>query len=64
VTQDASAVGLEAAQWLTGMIARGDRAAVCRRTIATTFEVNGTTCPVAVAQSLKGSWSRDQVCLQ
>jgi LacI family transcriptional regulator len=47
VTQDASALGLEAAQWLTGMIARGDRDAVCRRTIATTFEVNGTTCPVA-----------------
>lgn len=47
VTQDASALGLEAAQWLTGIIARGDRDAVCRRTIATTFEVNGTTGPVA-----------------
>jgi LacI family transcriptional regulator len=47
VTQDASALGLEAAHWLTSMISKGDRDAVCRRTIATTFEVNGTTCPVA-----------------
>jgi LacI family transcriptional regulator len=47
VTQDASALGLEAAHWLTTMIARGDRDAVCRRTIATSFEVNGTTAPPA-----------------
>ena len=47
VTQDASALGLEAAHWLTTMIARGDRDAVCRRTIATSFEVNGTTAPLA-----------------
>jgi len=47
VTQDASALGLEAAHWLTTMIARGDRDGVCRRTIATSFEVNGTTAPLA-----------------
>ena len=47
VTQDASSLGLEAAHWLTTMIARGDRDAVCRRTIATSFEVNGTTAPLA-----------------
>jgi DNA-binding LacI/PurR family transcriptional regulator len=47
VTQDASALGLEAAHWLTTVIARGDRETVCRRTIATTFEVNGTTAPPA-----------------
>ena len=47
VTQDASALGLEAAHWLTTMIAKGDRDAVCRRTIATSFEVNGTTAPPA-----------------
>ncbi len=46
VTQDASALGLEAARWLAGAIATGDRAAVCRRTIATAFEVNGTTAQV------------------
>ncbi|MEI6637469.1 MAG: substrate-binding domain-containing protein, partial [Planctomycetota bacterium] len=51
VTQDASALGLEAAQWLTRVIANGQRDAVCRRTIATTFEVNGTTGPVAGAAS-------------
>lgn len=47
VTQDASALGLEAAHWLTTVIARGDRDAACRRTIATSFEVNGTTAPPA-----------------
>jgi hypothetical protein len=47
VTQDASALGLEAAHWLTTVIARGDRETVCRRTIATAFEVNGTTAPPA-----------------
>jgi LacI family transcriptional regulator len=51
VTQDASALGLEAAQWLTRVIAMGQRDAVCRRTIATAFEVNGTTGPVASAAS-------------
>jgi len=51
VTQDASALGLEAAQWLTRVIAKGQRDAVCRRTIATAFEVNGTTGPVAGAAS-------------
>ena len=47
VTQDASALGLEAAHWLTTAIAQGDREASCRRTISTTFEVNGTTAPVS-----------------
>ncbi len=47
VTQDASALGLEAAHWLTSAIVKGDREAICRRTIATTFEVNGTTAPVS-----------------
>ncbi|MFM7205070.1 MAG: LacI family DNA-binding transcriptional regulator [Planctomycetaceae bacterium] len=43
VTQDASALGLEAALWLTRAVAQGDRGSGCRRTIPTTFEVNGTT---------------------
>jgi DNA-binding LacI/PurR family transcriptional regulator len=48
VTQDASALGLEASLWLTRAIARGEPAATCRRTISTSFEVNGTTAaPVA-----------------
>jgi DNA-binding LacI/PurR family transcriptional regulator len=49
VTQDASALGLEAAQWLTRMIVEGQRNPVCRRTISTSFEVNGTTAPVSEA---------------
>ena len=54
VTQDASALGLEAALWLTQAITMRITAKVsggCRRTIATTFEVNGTTGPVASAAS-------------
>jgi len=43
VIQDASALGLESALWLTRTLARGDHQATCRRTVATTFEVNGTT---------------------
>lgn len=43
VTQDASALGQEAALWLSRVIAQGQRGAKCRRTIPTTFEVNGTT---------------------
>jgi len=43
VLQDASALGLESALWLTRKLARGDQRATCRRTVATTFEVNGTT---------------------
>jgi LacI family transcriptional regulator len=43
VTQDASALGLEASLWLTRSIARGEPGATCRRTISTSFEVNGTT---------------------
>ncbi|MBM4011629.1 MAG: LacI family transcriptional regulator [Planctomycetes bacterium] len=43
VIQDASALGLESALWLTRALARGDHRASCRRTVATTFEVNGTT---------------------
>ena len=43
VTQDASAIGLEAALWLTRSITLGGTRSTCRRTIATSFEVNGTT---------------------
>jgi len=43
VTQDASAIGLEAALWLTRSITLGGPRQACRRTIATSFEVNGTT---------------------
>lgn len=43
VTQDASALGLEAALWLTQAIAGGKGRPSCRRTITTSFEVNGTT---------------------
>lgn len=47
VTQDASAIGLEAALWLTRSISLGGPRATCRRTIATSFEVNGTTAAPA-----------------
>ncbi|MFM7205871.1 MAG: LacI family DNA-binding transcriptional regulator [Planctomycetaceae bacterium] len=43
VIQDASALGLEAALWLTGALAADGGMTTCRRTVATTFEVNGTT---------------------
>ncbi len=43
VTQDASALGMEAAMWLTQEIVSGKKRAGCRRTITTSFEVNGTT---------------------
>lgn len=50
VIQDASALGLESALWLTRTLACGDHGATCRRTVATTFEVNGTTAvPRSVA---------------
>lgn len=55
VVQDASALGLEAASWLTGILSQGDVAATCRRTVATTFEVNGTTAP---PHGARGSGSR------
>lgn len=47
VTQDASALGLEAALWLTRSITKGIAGDSCRRTIPTSFEVNGTTAPVS-----------------
>jgi len=47
VTQDASALGLEAALWLTRVIVKGERGSNCQRTIPTTFEVNGTTAAPA-----------------
>lgn len=47
VVQDASALGLEAALWLTGVLTQQDAAPTCRRTVATTVEVNGTTGPAA-----------------
>jgi LacI family transcriptional regulator len=50
VTQDASALGLEAVLWLTRAISGRNSATLgdgCRRSIATSFEVNGTTAAVA-----------------
>ncbi|MFM8792151.1 MAG: LacI family DNA-binding transcriptional regulator [Solirubrobacterales bacterium] len=47
VTQDASALGTEAALWLTRAIAAGKSRPTCRRTIATSFEINGTTGPAS-----------------
>ncbi|MBU6221803.1 MAG: LacI family transcriptional regulator [Planctomycetes bacterium] len=43
VTQDASTLGYEAAAWLTRVVSREEAVRQCRRTIPTTFEVNGTT---------------------
>jgi DNA-binding LacI/PurR family transcriptional regulator len=43
VTQDASTIGYEAAAWLTRVVSQDERVRRCRRTIPTTFEVNGTT---------------------
>ncbi len=51
VTQDASALGMEAARWLTEVIASGKTGASCRRTIDTVFEVNGTTGPAPQRQA-------------
>ena len=45
VTQDAATIGYEAAAWLTRLLAQEERSRTCRRTIPTTFEVNGTTAP-------------------
>lgn len=47
VTQDASAIGLEAALWLTRSISLGGPRSICRRTIVTSFEINGTTAAPA-----------------
>jgi len=47
VTQDASAIGLEASLWLTRSITLGGTKQACRRTLATSFEVNGTTAAPA-----------------
>jgi len=54
VTQDASALGLEAALWLTRMIVKGERGSKCQRTIPTTFEVNGTTAAPAARRKSAG----------
>jgi len=43
VTQDASTIGYEAASWLTTVLSHERVEKSCRRTIPTTFEVNGTT---------------------
>lgn len=43
VTQDASTIGYEAAVWLTTVLSHEAVGKSCRRTIPTTFEVNGTT---------------------
>lgn len=43
VTQDASMIGYEAAAWLTTVLSQEDVGKSCRRTVATAFEVNGTT---------------------
>lgn len=51
VTQDASAIGLEASLWLTRTITMGATKSNCRRTIATSFEVNGTTAPPETARA-------------
>jgi DNA-binding LacI/PurR family transcriptional regulator len=60
VTQDASALGLEAALWLTRAIAvhkTGALGGACRRTIATSFEVNGTTAVVPGESSASNAGS-------
>ena len=43
VTQDASTMGYEAAAWLTRVLSQEESPRKFRRTIPTTFEVNGTT---------------------
>jgi hypothetical protein len=43
ITQDASTIGYEAAAWLTRVVSQDEPVRQCRRTIPTTFEVNGTT---------------------
>ena len=50
VTQDASAIGLEASLWLTRAITLESPAIECRRTIPTSFEVNGTTAARAAGR--------------
>ncbi len=55
VTQNAASLGLEAANWLTQTIASNASRPSCRRTIATSFEINGTTGPAAVPSRERGS---------
>jgi DNA-binding LacI/PurR family transcriptional regulator len=55
VTQDASTLGHEAAAWLTRVVSREEAVRQCRRTIPTTFEVNGTTAPPAREQTARRS---------
>jgi DNA-binding LacI/PurR family transcriptional regulator len=57
VTQDASAIGLEAALWLTRSITLGGTKATCRRTLATSFEVNGTTSAPAALIGGAEAWT-------
>jgi DNA-binding LacI/PurR family transcriptional regulator len=58
VTQNATALGLEAALWLTQTITSGKERLACRRTIATSFEINGTTGP-APAEAEKRNRARN-----
>lgn len=55
VTQDASTIGYEAAAWLTTVLAQEDVGKSCRRTIPTTFEVNGTTAAPPGRKTSHGS---------
>jgi hypothetical protein len=53
VCQDASALGYEAAVWLTRTLSKGSNASsgMFRRTTATVFEVNGTAAAPRVVMS-------------
>lgn len=53
VTQDASSLGFEATIWLTHALMRREKKTSCRRTIATSFEVNGTTAPPATPEAVR-----------
>lgn len=54
VCQDASAIGYEAACWLThSLLTDGGRQQPLRKMLSTTFEVNGTTCPPIAIDAMK-----------
>ncbi|MFM7243555.1 MAG: LacI family DNA-binding transcriptional regulator [Planctomycetaceae bacterium] len=57
VTQDASTIGYEAAAWLTRVLSKEESSRTCRRTIPTTFEVNGTTAVPSAGPAAPGSAS-------
>jgi LacI family transcriptional regulator len=60
VTQDASTMGYEAAAWLTRVLSQEESTKKLRRTIPSTFEVNGTTAAPPVVAAAKRPAARSR----